>query len=106
MDKHTVEGEQPVQLCNYVDVYKNERITDALAFMEATAEPREIKRFQIRRHDVLATKDSETPDDIAIAALVADDLPGVLCGYHLAMIRPRSTSVYGPFIAWVNASKQ
>jgi type I restriction enzyme S subunit len=74
--------------------------------MEASAEPREIKKFQIRRNDVLATKDSEEPDDIAIAAIVVEDLPGVLCGYHLAMMRPRSKRVHGPFIAWAHASKQ
>jgi type I restriction enzyme S subunit len=106
VDKHTIEGEQSVRLCNYVDVYKNERITAALDFMEASAEPREIEKFQIRRHDVLATKDSEEPDDIAIAALVAEDLPGVLCGYHLAMVRPRSQRIHGPFVAWAHASKQ
>ena len=106
VDKHTIEGEQPVRLCNYVDVYNNERITAALDFMEASAGPREIEKFQVYRHDVLATKDSEEPDDIAIAALVAEDLPGVLCGYHLAMMRPRSERVHGPFIAWAHASKQ
>jgi type I restriction enzyme, S subunit len=106
VDKHTIDGEQPVQLCNYVDVYKNERITAALDFMDATAEAREVEKFQIRRHDVLATKDSETPDDIAVAALVAEDFPGVLCGYHLAMLRPPSKHVYGPFIGWAHASKQ
>jgi type I restriction enzyme, S subunit len=106
VDKHTIEGEQSVWLCNYVDVYKNERITAALNFMEASAEPREIEKFQVQRYDVLATKDSEAPDDIAITALVAEDLPGVLCGYHLAMMRPRSKRVHGPFLAWVHASKQ
>jgi type I restriction enzyme S subunit len=106
VDKHTIEGEQFVRLCNYVDVYKNERITALLDFMEASAEPREIKKFQIRRNDVLATKDSEEPDDIAIAALVTEDLPGVLCGYHLAMMRPRSKRFHGPFLAWAHASKQ
>jgi type I restriction enzyme S subunit len=106
VDKHTIEGEHPVRLCNYVDVYNNERITAALDFMEASAGPREIEKFQVHRHDVLATKDSEEPDDIAIPALVAEDLPGVLCGYHLAMMRPRSKRVHGPFIAWAHASKQ
>lgn len=106
VDKHTLDDEEPVRLCNYVDVYKNDRITQALAFMEASAEPREIERFQIRRGDVLSTKDSETPDDIAISALVDDDLPGVLCGYHLAMMRPRSKRLYGPYLAWAHASKQ
>jgi type I restriction enzyme S subunit len=105
VDKHTLEGEMPVKLCNYMDVYKNDIITGELDFMEASAEPREITRFQIQRGDVLATKDSEEPDDIAIAALVAEDLPGVLCGYHLALLRPRLHKVSGPFLAWLHSSK-
>jgi len=105
VDKHTLDGEEPVRLCNYVDVYKNDRITSGIDFMEASAEEREIRKFQIRRGDVLATKDSEEADDIAISSLVAEDLPGVLCGYHLAMIRPRLPSVSGPFLAWLHASK-
>jgi type I restriction enzyme S subunit len=106
VDKHRLEDEEAIRLCNYVDVYKNDRITRALDFMEASAEAREINRFQINRGDVLATKDSETPDDIAISALVDDDLPGVLCGYHLAMMRPRSANLHGPYLAWLHASKQ
>ena len=105
VDKHTVEGETPIRLCNYVDVYKNQRITGAINFMEATAEEREIGRFQIRPGDILATKDSEEADDIAIPALVSEDLPGVLCGYHLALIRPRLVHVDGAFLAWLHVSK-
>ncbi len=106
VDKHTIEGELPVRLCNYVDVYKNEEINGTLDFMEASAEAREIKKFQIRRGDVLATKDSEEADDIAIPALVVEDLPGVICGYHLALIRPRSRNLTGDFLAWLHRSKQ
>ena len=73
--------------------------------MEASAEDREIRKFQIRRGDVLSTKDSEEADDIAISSLVAEDLPGVLCGYHLAMIRPRFASVSGSYLTWLHASK-
>src|SRR5712692_9716822 len=105
VDKHMIDGEEPVRLCNYVDVYKNDRITSGIDFMEASADEREIIKFQIRRGDVLATKDSEEADDIAIPSFVAEDLPGVLCGYHLAMIRPRLSSVSGPFLAWLHASK-
>lgn len=105
VDKHTLDDEQPVRLCNYVDVYKNDRITSGIEFMEASADAREIRKFQIRRGDVLATKDSETADDIAIPSLVAEDLPGVLCGYHLAMIRPRLSGVDGAFLGWLHTSK-
>ena len=38
--------------------------------------------------DVIITKDSETPSDIAVPSLVMSNLNGVLCGYHLALIRP------------------
>lgn len=106
VDKHSLEGEIPVRLCNYVDVYGNDRITSALEFMEATAEPKEISKFQIQPGDVLMTKDSEEPNDIAIPALVDELLPGVICGYHLALIRPRSKRVTGEFIAWAHRSKQ
>lgn len=106
VDKHTLDDEVLVRLCNYVDVYKNDRITSAIGFMEASADVREIGRFQIQRNDVLVTKDSETPDDIAIPALVSEELPGVLCGYHLAMIRPRSARIHGPYLFWLHASKQ
>ncbi len=106
VDKHRLEEEMPIRLCNYVDVYKNDRITGEIDFMEASATPREMDKFQVKRGDVLVTKDSETPDDIAISALVDEELPGVLCGYHLAVIRPRSKRVCGSFIAWLHASKQ
>ncbi|MFZ1640064.1 MAG: restriction endonuclease subunit S [Candidatus Contendobacter sp.] len=105
VDKHTFDSEIPVRLCNYVDVYKNDRITSDIEFMEASAEPREIAHFQIQKGDVLATKDSETPDDIAIPSLVAETLPGVLCSYHLALIRPKAHQVYGAYLAWLHCSK-
>jgi type I restriction enzyme, S subunit len=88
VDKKSLEGQEPVRLCNYVDVYYNERITGNLEFMAATATPEQIRRFALRAGDVLITKDSESWTDIAVPAVVAEDLPGVLCGYHLAHIRP------------------
>ncbi len=55
--------------------------------MKASATEPEIERFEIKKGDVLITKDSESWDDIAVPAMVAEDLGGVLCGYHLAIIR-------------------
>ncbi len=87
VDKHTKDDELPVELCNYVDVYNNDFITSELTFMKASATAPEIERFVVRKGDVLITKDSESWDDIAVPAMVAEDLSGVLCGYHLAIIR-------------------
>jgi len=100
VDKLTEEGESPVLLCNYTDVYRNEQITRNLVFMKATASPNEIARFTLRKGDVLMTKDSETPDDIGVPAWVSEDLNGVVCGYHLAMLRPRPEVADGAFLYW------
>lgn len=87
VDKKSYDGQETVRLCNYVDVYYNERITADIDFMEATASRSEIAQFQLRKGDVIITKDSETPDDIGIPALVAEDMPSVVCGYHLTVLR-------------------
>lgn len=99
VDKLSQQDEFPVQLCNYMDVYRNTRITGQIEFMAATATEREIEKFALQIGDVLVTKDSETAEDIAHAAVVAEDIPALLCGYHLAMIRPFDDVLYGPYLA-------
>lgn len=90
VDKLTIENEEIVHLCNYVDVYKNEKITNSIIenFMIASAPPKQIKKLTLKKDDVIITKDSETPNDIGIPAYVPETLAGVVCGYHLAIIRP------------------
>jgi type I restriction enzyme S subunit len=90
VDKKSYDDEVGVVLCNYTDVYYNERITSDIHFMAATATEEQIKKFSLRSGDVIITKDSETADDIAIAAYVPEDLPGVVCGYHLSMVRVKN----------------
>ncbi|MCL5447497.1 MAG: restriction endonuclease subunit S, partial [Actinobacteria bacterium] len=75
-----------------------------LPFMEATASADQIDRFGLRGGDVLLTKDSETPDDIAVPAYVYADLPGVVCGYHLALLRP-IPDVDGHYLFWALTSR-
>jgi len=98
VNKKSEEGQIAVRLCNYLDVYNNERISDNLNFMNATATPDQVRRFSLHRGDVLITKDSESWTDIAVPAVVSDDLEGVLCGYHLAHIKP-VTKVSGAFLS-------
>jgi len=105
VDKHTVEGEQYVRLCNYSDVYYNEVITPDMNLMEATATPSEIQKFQLRDGDVLITKDSESWEDIAVPAYVDGDHADILCGYHLAQIRPKQEHVYGKYLFWSFCAK-
>jgi type I restriction enzyme S subunit len=97
VDKKSYDDETPVNLCNYTDVYYNETITADMEFMAATASDDQIAKFTLRAGDTIITKDSETADDIAIGAYVPADLPGVICGYHLSMIRPM-TDTNGAFV--------
>lgn len=106
VDKKSVEGQLPVRLCNYTDVYYRDAITSEIDFMEATATNEQLRAFALRRGDVLITKDSETADDIAVPAYVAENLPGVLCGYHLALVRPDLRRVDGRFLYWAMASER
>ena len=98
VDKKSKEGELPARLCNYVNVYYNDTITDGLDFMEATATPEQLQRFLLRGGDVVITKDSESWNDIAVPAVVGEGLQDVVCGYHLAHIRP-GPDLDGPFLA-------
>ena len=98
VDKHTREDEFPVRLCNYVDVYKNDYITQSIPFMYATATRDEIERFRLEPGDVLITKDSEVWDDIGVSSLVVESADDLLSGYHLAMLRSVG-EVLGAYLA-------
>lgn len=88
VDKKSVKGERPVRLCNYMDVYRSDQIVTDMDFMAATATDAQIRKFGLTVGDVIITKDSETPDDIAIPTIVQSTAPDLVCGYHLAILRP------------------
>ena len=98
VDKHSKEEEEPVRLCNYVDVYKNDRIRDGMPFMCATATGDEIARFRLAVGDVLITKDSEVWNDIGVPALVVQPADNLVCGYHLALLRPFTERIIGGYL--------
>ena len=105
VDKHTNDDEISVRLCNYVDVYYNDRIDGNLPYMKATASPAEADRFQLKPNDVIITKDSEAWNDIAVPALVVDAPNDLVCGYHLAILRP-SAAIDGSYLARVLQTPQ
>ena len=100
VDKKTMDGEIPVRLCNFVDVYYNWAITKekAKSFMVASAKQTEIDKCSIGKDMVAITKDSETRDDIGIATYIADDFEDVLLGYHCALITPNPAIVDGKYL--------
>jgi type I restriction enzyme, S subunit len=106
VDKKTISGEQPVLLCNYMDVFHNSHITSRIDFMRATATAREIENQRLHLNDVVFTKDSETPEEIAEPALIAEEIESLICGYHLAIARPKPGIAHGPFIAQAMADPE
>lgn len=101
VDKKSKEEEKHVFLCNYVDVYKNDYISNELDFMEATASDSQIDKLSLKEGDVIATKDSEDPNDIGMPALVNMPLDNVVCGYHLTLIRRNIKELNGYYLYWL-----
>lgn len=99
VNKKSRSDQKTVQLCNYMDVYNNDYITTDIDFMTATASDREIEKFTLQQGDVIITKDSETPDDIGVPTVVMENLDNVICGYHLALLRPKENEIDGIFLA-------
>lgn len=100
VDKKSIDGETPVFLCNFVDVYYNWAITRDMqsSFMKASAKKAEINRFKLKKGQVALTKDSETRNDIGIPTYIADDFDNVILGYHNALVTPNAGVLDGKFL--------
>jgi len=101
VDKRIIEHEKKVLLCNYTDVYYNNHITDKITFMEGTSNEREIEKFSLYKNDVIITKDSETYNDIAVPSIVTENIENLICGYHLAILRPNIEKLDGLFLMFL-----
>ena len=104
VDKKSIEGQTPVRLCNYTDVYYRDSIAPNQEFMVATATSEQVETFGLRAGDVIITKDSETPDDIGVPAFVAESAADLVCGYHLAVLRPKPGAIDGQYLHWSMSS--
>ena len=98
VDKKKYDNQDNVRLANYVDVYSNDRITEDMELMVATASENEIAKFSLFAGDLIITKDSESWKDIAVPAFVPKTMEGVVCGYHLTLIRPNQKHVLGEYL--------
>ncbi len=104
VDKKSVEGDPSVRLCNYTDVYYRDLIDPSQDFMRATASREQVDAFRLETGDVIITKDSESADDIGVPTYVEAGASDLVCGYHLALIRPSQEVVNGRFLFWAVAS--
>ena len=105
VDKKSKENERSVRLCNYTDVYYNMFIHANMNFMSATATENEVKKCTLLSGDVVITKDSEKHDDIGVPALVKENVRDLVCGYHLAILRPRLSEIDGTYLYYALSTK-
>ena len=101
VDKHVRQHEMPVRLCNYTDVYYRDNIDHSFDGSIGSATLRQIERCQIKNGDVLITKDSETWNDIGVPSLAVKPAVNIVCGYHLALLRPKKEELSGAYLYWV-----
>jgi len=106
VDKKSVEGEQTVRLCNYTDVYYGDSLAASNAdYMVASASDAQVSAFALAVGDTVLTKDSETADDIGVSAYIAETAPDFVCGYHLAILRPKSGVVHPRYLFWASRGR-
>ncbi len=89
VDKKFVEGETPVRLLNFLDAYNREFIWSSDLTQEVTAPSAKVTQCDVRRGDVFFTPSSETRNDIGLAAVAAENMPGVVYSYHVVRLRPK-----------------
>lgn len=105
VDKKSKDNERSVRLCNYTDVYYNMFIHANMNFMSATATENEVNKCTLLSGDVVITKDSEKHDDIGVPALVKENVRDLVCGYHLAILRPRLSKIDGTYLYYALSTK-
>jgi type I restriction enzyme S subunit len=98
VDKKIYTDKKLVKLCNYMDVYRNRYITSKIPYSIGSANTSEINAFGLEKGDIIITKDSETPEDIGVASVVTESIENLVCGYHLAILKPNSVEVSSDFL--------
>ena len=78
VDKKIYMNEASVKLCNYMDAYENDYLTSKISYSNGSANSSEIQRFSLKTGDVVITKDSETPDDIAIPSVITEEIEDLI----------------------------
>ncbi|NQU83916.1 MAG: restriction endonuclease subunit S, partial [Parcubacteria group bacterium] len=100
VDKKTNLNEQPVNLLNYMDVYKRNHIFKGDIFQKVTAKNSQINTSSLKKGDVLFTPSSETPVDIGHSAVIMEDLPLTVFSYHLIRFRPQKNVILPSYTAY------
>ena len=87
VDKNIVEGEKPIRLLNFLDVYRRDFLYSHEQNHWVTANDYKIEKCSIKKGDVFFTPSSEVPNDIAISAVAMENFDNVVYSYHIVRFR-------------------
>ncbi|MCO5253850.1 MAG: restriction endonuclease subunit S [Bacteroidetes bacterium] len=87
VDKLIVEGETPVRLVNYMDVFNRDFIYSKELNHWVTAPSHKANKCSVKQGDIFFTPSSEMRYDIAVSAVAMEDIPDAVYSYHLVRLR-------------------
>lgn len=105
VDKTSKETETEISLLHSREIYYHEFLGSDIPFLDATATIQQIEMFELKKGDVVVTKDSVVRGRIAIPAYVQFECNGVLPDYLTAIIRSFPNLSNGRFLTRILASK-
>lgn len=88
--------EQKVRLLNFVDVFKNQYLTNETPTMVVTASDKKILSCNILKGDVFITPSSEIIGEIGQSAVVIEDIENAVYSYHIMRLRIYDKTVLMP----------
>ena len=98
VDRHEYNDELKVFICHYPDAYKNDKINNQTVVSSGTCTNLEYEKYQLKKGQVIITKDSESANDIGVPTYVEETIENAVCGYHLAILEPQNTKIQGEFL--------
>ena len=87
VDKKINSNETEVRLLNFVDVFKNQYISNETPTMVVTANERKIIDCDVKKGDIFITPSSELIDEIGFSAMAIEDFDNVVYSYHIMRLR-------------------
>jgi type I restriction enzyme S subunit len=87
VDKKIVDGEEPIRLLNFTDVFKRTFIYSDDLHQWVTAPSIKVQKCNVKKGDVFFTPSSETRNDIAFSAVATENMQGCCYSYHVVRLR-------------------
>lgn len=96
VDKKINPNETEVRLLNFVDVFKNQYISNETPTMVVTANEKKIIDCNVKKGDVFITPSSELIDEIGFSAMAIEDFDNVVYSYHIMRLRVYDKNILLP----------